>query len=202
MNAVRFHVSGQGSSPLAAARMARRAVSLMSSVSPASTAASHRWAVLRWTPISRAMSAANRTSATDIHSLNRSGVTASPRKPARRARRQSPRSKRFVAWSWQTSYLVECPRPEGRRRSRTLPVVPHVDGEDTKGQDLEGDCDVRQVLHRFSSCAGRDHPAPSAHSQYAQICAKWQALNAQICAFMADFLRLSVMSALPRRCEK
>jgi len=186
----RYHDSGQGSSPLAAARMARRAVIFTSIDSPTSTAASHRWAVLRCTPISRAMSAAN--------SLKRSGVIARPRKPARRARRQSPRSKRFVAWSWQTSYLVECPRPEGRRRSRTLPVVPHVDGEDTKGQDLEGDCDVRQVLHRVSSCAGRDHPAPSAHSQYAQFCAEWQALNAHFGAFMAELCRFVPMRAFLR----
>ena len=156
------YTSGHGSTPATTARMARRVVRLMFTVSPASTAASQRCAVLRCTPVLRLIPAANRTSAAAIHSLNRSGVTASPRIKARRGIRQSRRSRRFVAFSWQDSYSEWCPRPESRRRFCILPVVPNVGDEDTEGKNLERNGDVRQVLHRVSSGAGRDHPAPSA----------------------------------------
>ncbi|MBR9651944.1 hypothetical protein [Thalassovita aquimarina] len=52
--------------------------------------------------------------------------------------------------------------------------------------DLEDESDDLQ-LHLFSSCAGRDYPAPSAHINNAKKLSLFQAKSANIFAFICGW---------------
>jgi hypothetical protein len=62
-------------------------------------------------------------------------------------------------------------------------VVDDIGYQSHHRDDLEGEGDDLQ-FHPFSSCAGRDHPAPSAHIDVAPLGATMQEKNAPNGAFI------------------